>query len=85
MTGVAVETALELWATSSRKVKRRIGPLFQDRTVAALIRSGPRVSTSTRRRLTAGVKRSDISQSNRRSINRSSPLSPIQSPKLAWA
>jgi hypothetical protein len=28
MTGASIETTLELWASSLREVKRRIGPLF---------------------------------------------------------
>ena len=36
MTGVSVETALELWASSLRDVKGRIKPLFrQDRMAAS--------------------------------------------------
>jgi SRSO17 transposase len=34
MTGVSVETALELWASSLRDVKRRIKPLFQQDRMA---------------------------------------------------
>jgi len=36
MTGASVETALELWASCLRDVKRRIRPLFaQQRTAAS--------------------------------------------------
>ena len=35
MTGVSVETALELWASSLRDVKGRIRPLFQQDRMAA--------------------------------------------------
>ena len=34
MTGVSVETALELWASSLRDVKQRIRPLFLQKRVA---------------------------------------------------
>ena len=34
MAGVAVEDALELWASSLREVKRRIRPLFTQERVA---------------------------------------------------
>ena len=35
MTGVSVEVALELWASSLRHVKQRIRPLFTQERVAA--------------------------------------------------
>jgi hypothetical protein len=35
MTGVSIETTLELWASSLRDVKRRIRPLFTQERVAA--------------------------------------------------
>ena len=34
MAGVAIEDALELWASSLREVKRRIRPLFSQERVA---------------------------------------------------
>lgn len=35
MAGASIETTLELWASSLREVKRRIGPLFSQKRVAA--------------------------------------------------
>jgi hypothetical protein len=36
MTGASIETTLELWASSLRNIKSRIGPLFtQDRVAAS--------------------------------------------------
>src|SRR6266481_716873 len=35
MAGVSIETTLELWASSLRDVKARIGPLFRQKRVAA--------------------------------------------------
>jgi hypothetical protein len=35
MTGISIETTLELWASSQRAVKARMAPLFTQERVAA--------------------------------------------------